>query len=132
MRTDRSSTIYVHKCVASFLKLRFWITEGLQSGESRFHWTMHERSLTGQNVCGNGGPAYKWRCKCYTSCSLLSFSDKKQRTIISLATNYMQISTKTCDVTSCLPVPPWSHGNLSKNVKLHVLFGFFILMGIVQ
>lgn len=57
---------------------------------------------------------------------------QKQRTIINLATNYMQISTKTCDVISCIPVSPWSHGNLSKNVKLHVLFGFFILMGIVR
>jgi len=44
----------------------------------------------------------------------------------------MQISTKTCAVFSCLPVPAWSHGNLSKNVNLYVLFGFFILMGIVQ
>jgi len=29
MRTDRSSPTYVHKCVASFLKFRFWITEGI-------------------------------------------------------------------------------------------------------
>lgn len=57
---------------------------------------------------------------------------QKQRIIINLATNYIQISTKTFDVISCLPVPLWSHGNLSKNVKLYVLFGFFILMGIVQ